>query len=96
MEKIDVDTTKMKEAGNNIIVATRNFSLDISNLKKRIDKMTTDTFEWEGNSADNFVNRVDAQLLELNSFIATLNQYGQELIENAQNYENAVNYSNIQ
>lgn len=95
MEKINVDTTKMKEAGNNIIVATRDFSKDIANLKKRIEKMTTETYEWEGNSADKFVTIVSSQLLELDSFIATLNEYGEELITTAQNYENTANYTTI-
>lgn len=95
MEKINIDTAKMKEAGNNIVATTKIFSTDITNLKKRIDKMTTETYEWEGNAADNFVANVDLQLSELDSFIAILNNYGEELIENAQNYENAVNNSQI-
>lgn len=89
MLKIDVDTNKMKELGKSIITNNVNLTNELKGLKNRLDKMVTETFEWEGNSAENFVKTVDLQIKELEPFLQMIDNYGRLLINEAENYENA-------
>lgn len=91
-----IDTEKIKETGNEIISNTRNFLIRVIKLNERIKKITTETYEWEGVSADKFVEKVDKQLNNISYFVTMLNDFGQELINEAEEYENMVKVNEVQ
>lgn len=95
MAKWLVETDKMREAGTEIGNSVRKIKNLTNDLKMRIDRMTTTTFEWEGNAADAFVSKVDTQLEELKFALDKLNDYAIELADASREYEIAANNATI-
>ena len=90
-----IDTEKMKEAGNYIIATTKNFLVKVISLSERIKKINNETYEWQGNSADKFVEKVSKELNNLSYFVMMLNNLGQELLNEAENYENMIKTNEV-
>lgn len=85
---INIDTTKIKQSGQDIVKLSKELNEIIEILYTKIYNMPILTGEWVGNSAQLFVKQ--ANNVEKKDAIAikdTLKKFGEELIYSAEKYE---------
>lgn len=90
MAKLDVDTQKMRECGNEIMKLSISIGDDINKLFDRIQKMPTNTCEWVGESAEAYVSRAKNEKLQYLQFKDVLYSYGKYLVNSADILEQSV------
>ena len=61
MAEIKVDTRKLKECGKDIMSLTTELNDVLFSLYDRINKIPATTREWTGNSANEFVYRLNIE-----------------------------------
>ena len=90
MAKVNVDTDKMREIGNNIISLSNEYTNVINELHNRLMNVSN-TGEWSGVSADKFI---EAKRLSKESYISLgrqLRRYGEVLVQSASDFEMSAN-----
>lgn len=90
MSTIDMNSSYIKEAGNDIITLTREINELINDTFSLIENMPLKTGEWQGDAAKSFAAaaKMDkTNYLKLNNNIS---QYGKYLVEYASNMENVI------
>lgn len=85
MSKLIVDTNKLLTSGNDIISLTRELNEQVNMLFSRISNMNSNTLEWVGASADEFIRQANIQKSQYIKMIQILNKYG-NVLKNAANY----------
>lgn len=85
MSKLIVDTNKLLTSGNDIISLTRELNEQINILFSRISNMNSNTLEWVGASANEFIRQANIQKSQYVKMIQILNKYG-NVLKNAANY----------
>ena len=88
---IDIDTTKMREAGEDILKLVEELKQTYTTMFDRFDNMPEGTKEWQGESAVRFVASTKKEKLDYMNFVKDLYKYGKYLIDCANYYENTKN-----
>ena len=83
MTKIDVDTMKLRECGNDIIRLSNETNEVFDDMFKRINNMGTKTHEWVGDSCIKFINKFNVESIEYRNFKEKIFNYGQYLVSTA-------------
>lgn len=87
MDNINVDTVKLKESGIDILNLAKELNEQIETFFSRISNMSTNTREWVGNNANEFIRISNIEKIQYKKLIQSLNSYGNFLINAAYNYE---------
>lgn len=87
---IKVNTDKMKEYGNDIIGLSQNLNSVIQEMYTRILNVSTVTREWQGESADKFVNKAKKDKIIALNLKQKVYKLGVTLVKSAENYETDV------
>lgn len=87
MAKLDIDTKKMRECGNEIMKLSISVGEDISKLFDKIQNMPI-TGEWIGESAIAYANRARYEKMLYLQFKDVLYNYGKYLVDGAEEFEN--------
>lgn len=95
MANIDVDTVKIRECGNDILKLVSDLNDNIEELYDRIAKMPTKTFEWVGDSANEFVAIVNVEKTVYVEMKNTLQKYGKYLLDTADILEQTTNKNKV-
>lgn len=90
MENINVNTLKIRESSNDILNLAKELNEQINAFFSRISNMATNTGEWIGESANEFIRISNIQKSDYTNFIKTLNSYGNFLAMCASHYENCI------
>lgn len=90
MDNINVDTVKLKESGIDILNLAKELNEQIEMFFSRISNMSSNTREWVGNNANEFVRISNIEKIEYKKLIQTLNSYGNFLVNAANNYEECI------
>lgn len=93
MANINIDTVKMRENGKDIMRLTSDLNELLISLYKRIELMPTTTLEWTGNSAFEFVRKLNVEKIDYFKMKDILYKYGKTLIESAEEIENKIDSS---
>jgi len=88
MAKLDIDTRKMRECGNEIMKLSISVGDDINNLFDRIQNIPTVTCEWVGQAAEAYASRAKKEKLVYLQFKDILYSYGKYLVDGAEELEN--------
>ncbi len=91
MAEIRVDTTKMRESGQDIMDLALELESEFNNLFERIAKMPTTTFEWTGAAANAFAKNAQAEKVQYMQLKDTLYNYGKYLNSCAELLEKDIN-----
>ena len=91
MANLVVDTNKLNECGQDIIALTKELNEEFNALFSRISNMSSKTYEWVGNAANDYIRRTNLEKKQYIKLINSLNKYGKELIEIASDYKTATN-----
>lgn len=92
MVNIDlIDTSKLKISGNDILENVKLYKEVIDNFYDKINNMTSNTFEWVGSRANDYVDKVNNDYKFYYDIHDILLSYGQYLIDTGENIENIIN-----
>lgn len=91
MGNLIVDTVKLKESGEDIIILTKELKEELDALFTRITNMNTRTYEWVGPASQDFIRRTNIEKIQYNKIINSLNKYGKALIEVSDRYDTYIN-----
>lgn len=81
MAKIDFDTLKIKEIGNDIIELSGELNNALESLYSRMENMPTKTKEWIGKSANDYVKILKKEKERYMDFKDTICDYGEYLVD---------------
>lgn len=90
MSKIEIDTSKVKECGNNIMNLSIEINDDLNNLFSHIQKMPYNTCEWVGNAAEQYASSIVKDKIvyvQLKDIIYSMGKY---LVDSATEIESNV------
>lgn len=90
MMNLQVDTNKLKECGEDILILTKELKEEFEVLFTRISNMNTRTFEWVGKSANEYVRRTNIERIQYNKVVEVLNQYGKVLVSTADSFDTCI------
>jgi uncharacterized protein YukE len=85
---IEIDTTKMREAGEDILKLVEELKQTYNTMFERIANMPTKTKEWQGDSAVRFATKSSSEKKDYVAFTNDLYKYGKYLIDCANYYDN--------
>lgn len=88
MEKIDIDTAKMLEYGNEIIKISNDLKTNFDELFKQLENMPNK--QWIGNSASEFIRKVKIEEEDYYFSINILKSYGEFLTNSSLKNEKTV------
>lgn len=87
MAKVDVDTKKLRECGNDIIKLSVEIGETIDGLFNRIANMPVTTKEWFGPAATEFARRANIEKQDYVSVKSNISNFGKFLVAIADNYD---------
>lgn len=87
MSKLDIETNELYLCGQDIMKLTNELNEQFETLFNRIDGMNKNTFEWVGNSSNEFIRRSNIEKREYYKIKDELYNYGKVLTEIANEYE---------
>lgn len=87
---IDLDTSKLRECGKDIVKLSEDLNEMINLFYDRIINIPIKTGEWYGNSADEFAEKAKLDKQEAIEFKKCLCNYGTILIDNANKYDGII------
>lgn len=90
MAEIEVNTTKLRECGNDIMSIANSLENDINDLFDRINNMPVNTYEWTGEAAMAFAKRAKLEKQQYIELKNCLYKYGKYLVECSTNLENDI------
>lgn len=94
MARVNVDTNKMRECGSNIVNLSKEYLSIVNALFTRLSKVNQNG-EWSGVSADKFIENVNKSKNSYISLGNQLKQYGDVLIQNANEFDRASSRNTI-
>lgn len=86
MEDISVNTKEMLERSKRILSSVNNSKDNLDSLFKELNDITNK--QWVGNSAEEFVKRINIEKQEYYMLLDILEAYGLFLADSAVSYEN--------
>ena len=90
MDNLNVDTAKLNESGQDILLLTNELRSQLDALFNRISNMSTKTLEWVGQSSENFIRRTNIEKIQYMKLLESLNLYGKALVETANSYDSVI------
>ena len=84
MANIEIDTTKLKETGKDIMNLTIELNETLESLYNRLDRMTTHTGEWTGLAAEEFIRKIDIEKKSYFALKDSIYLYGKLLYDSAE------------
>ena len=90
MANLNVDTTKLREAGNEIIKLSNEFNSNVNDLFDRLVKMPIVSNEWVGESAQEFSRIANVEKIDYMNLRKSLYSYGKFLVDTAEDIERAI------
>lgn len=87
MTKIDIDTTKMKECGTDMITLSLELKEQINGL---FDALLASKNYWIGESNEIFLNHVNIEKIQYYKFANSLYKEGKFILESAQKIEEKI------
>ena len=91
---LEIDTNKISSCGDDIIKLSQDFGIIIDDLFSDINKLVTNNI-WLGNSASQFVSKVNLEKTNYIDLKKVLYSYGTILKQNAENYNSQINKTNM-
>lgn len=91
MAQIEIDTTKLKECGQNVMDLAIDIGEDFTQLFDRIKKMPYSTGEWVGPAAERYATNVGnekALYMQVKDIIYSMGKF---LFDNATEIESKIN-----
>lgn len=91
MAQIEIDTTKVKECGQNVMELATEIGDDFTQLFDHIKKMPYSTGEWVGPAAEQYANNVGnekALYMQVKDIIYSMGNF---LVDNATEIESKIN-----
>lgn len=88
MERFLIDTAKTKQSGADIIRLANELNEQINALYSRLSNMNKTTMEWVGDAANEYIRVANLQKAQYTKIVKILKQYGKNLIDTAELYEN--------
>lgn len=85
---IDVDTTKLKKSGEDLVKLSNDLSDLCNSLYSRIYNIPYKTHEWLGISANTYSDKTILDKKEMVDFKNTLYEFGKNMIDIANSYNN--------
>lgn len=90
MANVNVDTSKLREAGNEIIKLSSELNDNVNGLFERLAKMPVVTREWVGESATEFARLANIDKINYQNLRNSVYNYGRFLIISADQLERAI------
>ncbi len=90
MQKLIVDTTKLRESGKDLLALTKELNEELNVFFERITNIGIKTNEWSGISKQNFVMRTNSEKIYYNKILNTLVNYSKILTTAADEYDTHV------
>ena len=87
MAKVNVDTKKLRECGNEIMKIAVEIGDTIDGLFNRIANMPVTTKEWYGPAATEFARRANIEKEDYVKVKSSISNYGKFLVSIADNYD---------
>lgn len=87
MNNHEVDIDKIYQAGEDITKLVNECTLILSDLKKRISAVPTETKEWQGNASLKFSSIFLDDIQEYEKAIKTIAAFGNQLKNDASRYQ---------
>jgi uncharacterized protein YukE len=84
---IEIDTSLLREAGNDIITLCGTYSENIDSAFDRISNMPNTTGEWTGQAATKFAVIANLDSQQYKKFATALEAYGKALVTSANEIE---------
>ena len=89
MANIDIDTAKIRDAGNNINKAVADYNASIDQIFNLVNKVEADGV-WTGKRAKEYRNVILPEKKIYNSFGRNLKSLGDKLLAAADNYDGEI------
>lgn len=86
----DIDTAKMRDCGEDIILITKNIQESINGLFTRLSKIPLQSKEWIGQAADEYVRKAKVDKAQYINFTEDLYRLGKLLVDYSYYFENDV------
>ena len=93
MANLNVDTTKMRECGEDIMELSNELGENFEQLFTRLANIPAKTYEWVGNSANTFAMKAN---IEKSNYVKLKNdiyRFGKHLVESADSIEETIKKS---
>lgn len=90
MANVNIDTGKIREAGNEMIKLSNELNSNVNDLFDRLVKIPTVSFEWVGESALEFSRIANAEKIDYVNLRKSLYSYGKFLVDTAEEMERAI------
>lgn len=90
MANLIVDTDKLNDSGQDILRLTKELNEEFNAMFTRISNISSNTMEWVGTSANDFIRRANIEKIQYAKLINTLNKYGNHLLVAADKYQNDI------
>ena len=94
MAVIDVNTNYINDAGNDIISLTNEIRAILDDTFSMIENMTSETGEWQGKAAQEFVASANVDRANYNKFNQEVNNFGKYLIDYSNSMESLISKVN--
>lgn len=91
MTQINIDTTKIRECGTEIIELSKEMNEIITTMFTRINNMNVTTGEWVGASANLFTETAKIDELQYLNIKSNIYNYGKFLLDYADTMEQKIN-----
>ncbi len=93
MANINVDTTKMRECGEDIMELSNELGENFEQLFTRLANMPAKTFEWVGSSANNFAITTNIEKSDYVKLKNNIYMLGKHLVESADSLDETIKKS---
>lgn len=93
MANINVDTSKMRECGENIMELSNELGENFEQLFTRLTNMPAKTFEWVGSSANNFSMIANIEKSDYVKLKNNIYRFGKHLVESANSLDESIKKS---
>ena len=87
MTNLQIDTKKLRENGEDILILVKELNEEFDALFNRISNMNTRTYEWIGSSSAEYVRRANIEKTQYKKFTNSLSEYGRILVSAAENFD---------
>lgn len=91
MTQINIDTTKIRECGTEIIELSKEMNEIITTMFNRISNMNSITGEWIGASATSFIEEAKIDKIQYLNIKSNIYNYGKFLLDYADTMEQKIN-----
>lgn len=95
MTKLNVNTSKVKTLGENMVKISNSFYSDVNSLYNRVYKVPMVTREWVGVASNNYASILLKEKTQYVNYANSLKEMGNILIDYATDIEQAIKNTKI-